>query len=85
MGAWCSLELACQGNLNEHPHLYFFMEKKCKIISYSSSNSQLLLSRGKGRFQSIKTGVLLIFSFVTGDQTEFLSPMIISNKYIAGI
>ena len=38
-----------------------------------------------GRFQSIKTGVLLIFSFITGDKTEFLSPMIISNEYITGI
>ena len=38
-----------------------------------------------GRFQSIKTGVLLIFSFITGDKTEFLSPMIILNEYITGI
>ena len=38
-----------------------------------------------GRFQSIKTGVLLIFSFITGDKTEFLSSMIISNEYITGI
>ena len=36
-------------------------------------------------FQSIKTDVLLIFSFitgVTGDKTEFLSPMMISSEYI---
>ena len=26
-----------------------------------------------GRFQAIKTDVLLIFSFITGDKTEFLS------------
>ena len=44
-----------------------------------------LLDSGIGRFQSIKTGVLLIFSFITGDKTEFLSPMIISNEYITGI
>ena len=28
-----------------------------------------------GRFQAIKTDVLLIFSFITADKTEFLSPM----------
>ena len=38
-----------------------------------------------GRFQSIKTGVLLIFSFITSDKTEFLSPMMFSKEYIAGI
>lgn len=40
---------------------------------------------GIGHFQSIKTGVLLIFSFITGDKTEFLSPMMFSNEYITGI
>ena len=39
----------------------------------------------KGRFQAIKTDVLLIFSFITGDKTEFLSPMMFSNEYITGI
>ena len=38
-----------------------------------------------GHVQSIKTGVLLIFSFITGDKTEFLSPMMFSNEYITGI
>ena len=38
-----------------------------------------------GRFQTIKTDVLLIFSFITGDKTEFLSPMMFSNEYITGI
>ena len=38
-----------------------------------------------GRFQAIKTDVLLFFSFITGDKTEFLSPMMFSNKYITGI
>ena len=38
-----------------------------------------------GRFQAIKTDVLLIFSFITGDKTEFLSPMIFSNEYITEI
>ena len=38
-----------------------------------------------GRFQAIKTDVLLIFSFITGDETEFLSPMMFSNEYITGI
>ena len=38
-----------------------------------------------GRFQSIKNGVLLIFSFITSDKTEFLSPMIFSKEYITGI
>ena len=37
------------------------------------------------RFQAIKTGVLLIFSFITGDKTEFLSPMMFLNEYITGI
>ena len=38
-----------------------------------------------GRFQAIKTDVLLIFSFITGDKTEFPSPMMFSNEYITGI
>ena len=38
-----------------------------------------------GRFKAIKTDVLLIFSFITGDKTEFLSPMMFSNEYITGI
>ena len=38
-----------------------------------------------GRFQTIKTDVLLFFSFITGDKTEFLSPMMFSNEYITGI
>ena len=42
-------------------------------------------SYGIGRFQAIKTDVLLIFSFISGDKTEFLSPMMFSNKYITGI
>ena len=40
---------------------------------------------GIGRFQAIKTDVLLIFSFITGDKSEFLSPMMFSNEYITGI
>ena len=40
---------------------------------------------GIGRFQAIKTDVLLIFSFITGDKTEFLSPMMFSNEYITEI
>ena len=51
--------------------------------SHSHSKTAMLFSIGC--FQSIKTGVLLIFSFITGDKTEFLSPMIISNEYIQGI
>ena len=38
-----------------------------------------------GCFQAIRTDVLLIFSFITGDKTEFLSPMMFSNEYITGI
>ena len=38
-----------------------------------------------GRFQTIQTDVLLIFSFITGDKTEFLSQMMFSNEYITGI
>ena len=38
-----------------------------------------------GRFQAIKNDVLLIFLFITGDKTEFLSPMMFSNEYITGI
>ena len=38
-----------------------------------------------GRFQAIKTVVSLIFSFITGDKTEFLSQMMFSNEYITGI
>ena len=32
-----------------------------------------------GHFQSIKTDVLKIFSFITGDKTGFLSQMMFSN------
>ena len=45
----------------------------------------LPIKQGIGHFQSIKNGVLLIFSFITGDKTEFLSPIMFSNKYITGI
>ena len=41
--------------------------------------------KGIGRFPAIKTDVWLIFSFITGDKTEFLSPMMFSNEYITGI
>ena len=40
---------------------------------------------GIDRFQAIKTDVLLIVSFITGDKTEFLSPMMFSNEYITGV
>ena len=46
-----------------------------------NKNEQLSI----GRFQSIKTDVLLIFLFITGDKTEFLSPIMFSNEYITGI
>ena len=36
-------------------------------------------------FSVYKKRVLLIFSFITGDKTEFLSPMMFSNEYITGI
>ena len=52
------------------------------------SNSQTLKTPHLdfiGRFQPIKTDVLLIFSFITGDKTEFLSPMMFSNEYITGV
>ena len=49
----------------------------------------ILQAQGKkiciGRFQAIQTDVLLIVSFITGDKTEFLSPMMFSNEYITGI
>ena len=44
-----------------------------------------MISDRIGRFQSIKTGVLLIFSFITGDKIEFLPPMVFLNEYITGI
>ena len=48
---------------------------KCSVI-----NSLLfLLSTYIGHFQSIKTDVLQIFTFITCDKTEFLSPMMFSN------
>ena len=50
-----------------------------------SEELRLKITLGIGHFQSIKTGVLLIFSFITGDKTEFLSPMMFSNEYITGI
>ena len=36
-------------------------------------------------FSGYKTDVLLIFSFITGDKTEFLSSMMFSNEYITEI
>ena len=45
----------------------------------------LRVCAGIDRFQAIKTDVLLIFSFITCDKTEFLSPMMFSNEYITGI
>ena len=54
-----------------------------RLKKVKAGNNKILISIG--RFQSIKTGVLLIFSFITGDKTEFLSPMIISNEYITGM
>ena len=48
-------------------------------------NSFNAINTGIGRFQAIKTDVWLIFSFITGDKTEFLSPMMFSNEYITGI
>ena len=46
---------------------------------------QRISINGIGPFQSIKNGVLLIFSFITSDKTEFLSPMMLSKDYITGI
>ena len=43
------------------------------------SNVRNILNIFIGHFQSIKTDVLQIFSFITGDKTEFLSPMMFSN------
>ena len=44
-----------------------------------------IITPGIGRFQAIKTDVLLIFSFITGDKTEFVSTIMFSNEYIIGI
>ena len=44
-----------------------------------------LFSSGIGHFLSIKADVLQTFSFITGDKTECLSPMMFSNYYITGI
>ena len=51
-----------------------------KISSFLIAVISPLATEIIGRFQAIKTDVLLIFSFITG--TEFLSPMIFSNEYI---
>ena len=48
------------------------------------TNSIISLLLLIGRFQSIKTGVLLIFSFITGDKIEFLPPIMFLNEYITG-
>ena len=53
-------------------------EQQCpcpdQTVQPGASCSKLTMSLVIGRFQSIKTGVLLVFSFITGDKTEFLSP-----------
>ena len=53
------------------------------IRNYLINN--IILFSSIGHIQSIKTDVLQIFSIITGDETEFLSPMMFSNKYITGI
>ena len=52
---------------------------------YPAHKTTVGIKKFLGRFQAIKTDVLLIFSFITGDKTEFLSPMMFSNEYIIGI
>ena len=52
---------------------------------FSYDAAQMRFDNCIGRFQAIKTDVLLIFSFITGDKTAFLSPMMFSNEYITGI
>ena len=56
-----------------------------KTVDFSETIAACDLKVGIGRFQAIKTDVLLIFSFITGDKTEFLSPTMFSNEYITGI
>ena len=55
------------------------------MITFCEKGPQALLIKCIGRFQSIKTGVLLIFSFITGDKIAFLPPMMFLNEYITGI
>ena len=52
------------------------------VDTYQKFPNKALLMSYIGRFQAIKTDVWLIFSFITCDKTEFLSPMMFSNKYI---
>ena len=40
---------------------------------------------GIGHFQPIKPAVFHIFSLITSDKTDFLSPVLFSNYYITGI
>ena len=56
-----------------------------KQVTFSAKNIKAKALYVIGRFQSIKTGVLLIFSFITGDKIEFLPPMMFLNEYITGI
>ena len=68
----------------------FIMDVYMRIICVSAHSrttviAAVVLCKRIGRFQAIKTDVLLIFSFITGDKTEFLSPMMFSNEYITGI
>ena len=67
--------------------IYFFLNDECAIVNSISRLSLLDITWIVciGRFQPIKTDVLLIFSFITGDKTEFLSPMMFSNEYITEI
>ena len=68
---------------------------KCHFLTSSNDEDKIVyqniitvfgvILHGIGRFQAIKTDVLLIFSFITGDKTEFLSPMMFSNEYITKI
>ena len=61
---------------NQH---FAYKRKLFKVFTIYGCNSLI------GRFQAIKTDVWLTFSFITGDKTEFLSPMMFSNEYITGI
>ena len=72
-----------EGNLNENINIKGVKNNPSCVLTLAKRNREGL--RCIGRFQAIKTDVLLIFSFITGDKNEFLSPMMFSNEYITGI
>ena len=72
--------------------LKFYFEQKSELIStiytfknilliklFSRENNQIQLMSCTGYLLSIKQDIVKIFSFITGDKNDSLSPLVFSN------